>query len=114
MQTGLHQRHACELSLCANALVLLEGDQSPSPQPSPWSGRGGKTNSRQSWRNSREALEFGKIGAALLQEGVAAFLGFLGQIVKQGRVAGQLLDSRQTVGVGVERRLQEANRGRAL
>src|SRR5207245_9184033 len=49
-----------------------------------------------------------------LDEGVPALLRLVGQVVQQRRVAGQLLDAGQAVRVGVEGRLEEAQRSRAL
>src|SRR5262245_26289419 len=65
-------------------------------------------------RRSREAWKLRKVGLALLEEGVLAFFGFVGQVVQQGGVAGELLHASQALRGRVERRFEEADRRRAL
>src|SRR6195256_3334407 len=50
---------------------------------------------------------------ALLQVGVAALLLLLVHVEEEGGVAGELLDARQAVGVGVEGRLEQSEGQRA-
>src|SRR5690606_37604842 len=61
----------------------------------------------------REAWELGEIGLPLLKECVPSFFGFVGHVEQQRRVAGQLLQARQPVGVRVEGGLQEPDSRRA-
>src|SRR5262245_37876644 len=61
-----------------------------------------------------EAWELREVRLALLHERVLALLRLVGQVVEQRRVASELLETGQAVGVGVEGGLQEAERGRAL
>src|SRR5512143_119783 len=64
-------------------------------------------------RTLREAAELAEVGLALLEVRVLAFLSFGGEVVEQRRVAGELLQPRLPVAVGVERRLEAAQRDRA-
>jgi hypothetical protein len=59
-------------------------------------------------RALRQAREPGKIGLALLQEGISPLLTLFGHVVEHRCIAGQLLNTRQTVGVCIESRFQEA------
>src|SRR4051794_32594100 len=61
-------------------------------------------------RGSRSFGELVEVRAPLLAVGVTAFLGFLGSVEQQVRVVRQLLDAGETVLVGVEARLDEAQR----
>src|SRR5688500_11467647 len=63
---------------------------------------------------SRESRNLAPIRFALLEEGVLSRLRLLGGVVEKRGVARELLQSRQSVGIGVERRLEEAQRRRAL
>src|SRR6202035_5855548 len=62
---------------------------------------------------SRPAREPREVRGTLLQVGVAPLLGLLADVVEEGGVPGELLDARQPVGVGVEARLEQAQRHRA-
>src|SRR5205807_6320572 len=59
----------------------------------------------------REPVE---LGTALLEVRLLALLRLLAHVVEEGRVSGELLDTRKTVVGGVERRLQHAQRERAV
>src|SRR5690348_15495583 len=63
---------------------------------------------------SRKARELGPVGLPLLEKGVLSLLRFVREVVQQRRIAGELLQSGLPVGVDVERRLEEAERGGAL
>src|SRR5687768_9054554 len=65
-------------------------------------------------RRSRKARVLREVGLPLLEERVLPLLRLLRQVVEQRRVAGELLQPREAVGVGVEGGLQEAQRRRAL
>ncbi len=56
----------------------------------------------------RQAREPGKIGLALLEEGIPPLLALFGHVVEHCRIAGQLLNTRQAIGVCIESRFQEA------
>src|SRR5829696_4959001 len=58
------------------------------------------------------AGELREVGLALLDVGVTALLGFRRHVEEQVGVVGQLLDPGQAVLVGVEARLEEAQRER--
>src|SRR5690349_6877032 len=65
-------------------------------------------------RPSRKSRETRKIGCPFLQERIASFFGFLRQVVQQGSVSSQLLETGQTVGISHEGRFEKTNRRRAL
>src|SRR6201995_5384419 len=58
----------------------------------------------------RPVGELREVGFALLEVGVAALLCLLAHVEEQVRVVGQLLDACQAVLVGVEARLEQAQR----
>src|SRR4029077_15698095 len=74
-------------------------------------GRTASHHTRAGLRDAAAACKSGplgksrKIGFPLLDIGVAAFLRLLAQVVEQRRVAGQLLDTCETIIGGVEPRL---------
>ena len=54
---------------------------------------------------SKKLREFGvffEVGLALFQEGFAAFLGFVEEVVEHGAVAGEFLDTSLTVEFGIQ------------
>jgi hypothetical protein len=54
----------------------------------------------------------GEVGLALLQVGVSPFLSLLGHVEEEVRVMGELLDPGQPILIGVEARLEHAQRKR--
>src|SRR5919106_2661026 len=60
------------------------------------------------------AWELIEARSALLDVCVAPLLSLFAHVIKECRVSGELLDSGESVGVGVERGLQEADRERTL
>src|SRR5688500_10578079 len=61
-------------------------------------------------RGSREARELREVGLPLLEERLLPLLRLLRHVVEERRVAGELLDAGEAVGVGVEGGLEEAQR----
>src|SRR6185503_10117944 len=60
----------------------------------------------------RELRELAEVRLSLLDESIAAFLGLIADVVQERRVAAELCETRQPIGIGVERRLQQAERER--
>jgi hypothetical protein len=56
--------------------------------------------------SSRTTRKLGEVGCTLLLVGVAAFLGFFAAVEQEVRIVGELLDSGETVFMGVEARFQ--------
>src|SRR4051812_27445186 len=65
-------------------------------------------------RRSREPLELLEVGLPLLEERFLPFLAFGRHVVEQRRASGELLQPGLAIAVGVERGLQEADRGGAV
>src|SRR5581483_2402944 len=65
-------------------------------------------------RPSREPFEAREVGPALLEVRVAALLRLLAHVIEERRVPGELLEAGEAVGVRVERRLEAAERERAV
>ena len=76
-------------------------------------GRAGPAARRRRRVGHGPARELREVGLALLQERPRALVRLVGRVVEAGRVAGELLEPGQAVGRDEERRLEEADRGRA-
>src|SRR6266566_3930842 len=62
----------------------------------------------------RQARKPGKIGLALLQEGILSLLTLFGHVIEHGCIASEFLNTCEAVGIRVESRFQEAQRHRAF
>ena len=66
---------------------------------------------------SKKLREFGvffEVGLALFQEGFAAFLGFVEEVVEHGAVAGEFLDTSLTVEFGIQNSSSRRSMGTTL
>src|SRR5208337_3225183 len=63
---------------------------------------------------SRHALEPREVRLALLVVSVAAFLRLFGHVIEQGGISSQFLDSRHAVHLGIECRLEAAEKSEAI
>src|SRR5579871_176758 len=66
------------------------------------------------WHPSRQASKLGEVRFSLLEVGVLPFLRFLGEVVEQGCVAGQVEKSELAVAIRVEGRLEAPQRQRRV
>src|SRR5215467_10903482 len=85
----------------------------PSRPSHPHSAALAPTGRGKSWA-LRQAREPGKIRRALLQEGIPSLLALFSHVEEHRCITGQLLNTRQTIGVCIEGRFQEAQRKRAF
>src|SRR5581483_3182580 len=69
---------------------------------------------RSSGHSSGQALELAEVRLALLEIGVPALLAFLREVIEQRRIAGELLQARLTIAIGIERGLEATQRNGAI